>query len=93
MKKVIFSFLAICLFSSVGFATERLPDCSNEKEMVIVHNSTDTLKSIPKEWIAVLKECIQVYNEVKALYTEVIGEEQATATAQGAFVGCVGGLK
>ncbi len=95
MKKKIFSFLVLCLFSATAFAENQVsnPSVEEQPRQISTAASTTTAHIIPKEWIIVLRECIQVYNEVKALYTEIIGEEQANATAQGAFVGCVGGLK
>jgi hypothetical protein len=86
-----FSAIGVMAFSvsSVG-STIELPDKEN---LNLVIPMTDVcLADIPTQFIALLIECITVYTDVRSAYTKVLGEQQATAIAEGAFAGCMGGI-
>lgn len=97
MKKLFFSAVAFIAFSTASMANT-IADEQTIKENVEtieiqkieVQQKADI--DIPWEFIQTLNECIGVYNDVKATYTAVVGAQQANAIAQGAFVGCLGGI-
>ncbi|MEM0542259.1 hypothetical protein WFZ85_06500 [Flavobacterium sp. j3] len=86
-RKLLFSALALVAFSgvSMGNTIEVEETAINEKIEVVSHRW-------PPSFIKALNECAQVYNEVLATYTPVVGTSQAQLIAQGAWTGCMGGI-
>jgi hypothetical protein len=97
MKKVMFTAIALIAFSSVSMGnTIADEETINENINTFELKQSEVLQKgnidLPWEFIQTIIECVGVYNEIKASYTEVLGSQQATAIAQGAFVGCLGGI-
>lgn len=94
MKKLFFTAIALVAFSSVSMANTIAVKEKSEKvfDYNIVEKpiSVPSTFTIPPKFIKALLECSEVYNDVLTAYKPIVGEEQATAIAQGAWVGCMG---
>ncbi len=90
MKKLLFSAIALVAFSSVSMGNTI--NSAVEIQEVLEPNLEIVFSRWPPSIIKLFSECNTVYNEVLAAYTPVVGTSQATAIAQGAFTGCLGGI-
>ncbi len=91
MKKLFITAVALVAFGSASFANT-ISDQEIIQENLEKIENQETAPIFPWEFLVTLNECVGVYNEVKSTYTPVLGSQQATAIAQGAFVGCMGGI-